>query len=155
MTRLTKVLSQHRAVKQGTGSTVCAGYDEVNDELIVLSLSGDGAIYTVPVIDDLERLIGLASTAVKDQIEDMLNFTATAEMVVSKILFTGNGVGEFRVYVNGSRWVTLRNSYFHPSPEFETTIRLSPGDVLKVEVVSATIVSEANDYETYIYYKEL
>lgn len=75
-----------------------------------------------------------------------------AALIDSKL--TGNGVGRFSLYKNGSIVEISRTSYFTRDVKFSSSHRLASGDTLQVKVKNDSIQGEKNDYEVFLYLKE-
>ncbi len=110
-----------------------------------------GAVSTTPVVTSAV-LSGTDSPDFGDSV-DLISYTAVGSIMVGKILVGGDSDGEFSVYIRGTLWGKIRNSWGQRQVPLDLGIvELSPGDTFRIAVENTAQSGTMATYEAFAYY---
>lgn len=69
-------------------------------------------------------------------------------------ILTGNGLGCFRVEIDGEVMFQQRNSYFQRNVSFPSAVKIYSGQRLVVSVQNVTISQQVNFFEGYLFFSQ-
>ena len=145
--RYSDLQKTNRFLKNEITGSVALG--SVGDELYTLNLTGDGNL-VLAYEENAKKRIAFGKEVIAGVTETVYNEISTETFSIKQLLFTGNGLGEITVRVNGSIWFTYRNSYFNPSIKVDVGKVLAIGDGLSVSFRNTSFIGQTNVYECYL-----
>lgn len=154
MTKFKDLLQIHKNIKSDLNGNVCIGTNQDKD-LIVLSLNNDGNL----ILEEAyaSSLFFGTDTCLPGEKKSLFsqNILPNEKIIVSSIIFTGNGLGLLTCKIDGYTIMNIRNSYMEQTKTMNHTFEVLQNQNISFEVTNTTFTNQINDYECFVFYRRV